>query len=103
MEITCWICSENAGIKECICHSGAGYCDMVCREKGAVRITEKGMFLTDQEILNLKETPVAVEYVHVGGDCYGTPLNHAGKCPKCGLTPDMQSIKLRKKLAEVVA
>lgn len=31
-----------------------------------------------------------------GGDCQGTPLDANGKCPACGLTPDMQSIAIAK-------
>ncbi len=29
-----------------------------------------------------------------GGTCHGTPLV-AGRCPRCGIAPDMQSVELR--------
>lgn len=28
-----------------------------------------------------------------GGKCHGTPLDKNGKCPECGIYPDMQSIE----------
>ena len=33
-------------------------------------------------------------FVHAdGGDCHGTPLE-SGRCPKCGICPDSQSVEL---------
>jgi len=29
-----------------------------------------------------------------GGDCHGSVLDAQGTCPKCGITPDMQSIEM---------
>lgn len=52
------------------------------------------MALSPDKIYHLQMKSDKYILVHAdGGKCHGTPLDKNGKCPECGIYPDMQSIE----------